>query len=154
MSDRQDSESNARASAPVGIRPVSAERRRQRPIVWASPGRFDLKIGDRVSVLVPCYEWLGEVVVPPDRLVEWPGDGPRQAPVVMRRATDDEWPEPPLTAGRRLLDSLGLPSELLARPGPGSAPGPLVARAAPSPREAAEDERGDQERRGDQRERQ
>jgi hypothetical protein len=140
-------------SAPVGIRPADAERRRTSPIVWARPGKFDLVLGDRVVVLQPCHEWLGEVVVPADRLVEWPGPGPREVPVIVRRVAEDEWPEPPVTDGRRLLDSLGLPRELLARSGPGSAPGPLVAHAAPGPREPAEDERGDQERGGDQRER-
>lgn len=137
--------------ARVGIRPASAERRRARSIVWALTGDLDLALGDRVSVLVPCYEWLGEVVVPPERLVEWPDAfATGQMPVVMRRATDDEWPAPQVTAGRRLLDSLGLPPELLARPRVGSAPSPLVSRSGSG--DPAEDERGDQERGGDQRE--
>ena len=91
----------------VGIRPVSAERRRARPIVWALTGGLDLALGDRVSVLVPCYEWLGEVVVLSNRLLEWPEL--TDLPVVMRRVADDEWPSPSVTEGRRLLESLGLP---------------------------------------------
>lgn len=123
------------------------------PILWALPGDLDLALGDRVSVLVPCHELLGEVVVPPAQIVELPDSfASGQVPVVMRRATVAEWPAPPVTAGRRLLDSLGLAPDLLARPRPGSASGPLVARAAPGPGEAAEDERSDQQRGGDQRE--
>jgi hypothetical protein len=143
--------SDRRGSAPVGIRPVDAERRRARPIVWARPGTFELALGDRVAVLQSCYEWLGEVVIPPDRLVEWPDPGPSQVPVVVRRAMDDEWPAPPLTAGRRLLDSLRVPPALLDRSRPGSAPGPLVARSTPGPGEPTQDQRSDQERGGDQR---
>ena len=140
-------------STPVGIRPADAERRRSGPIVWVQAGAFDLALGDRVAVFEACHEWLGEVVVPADRLVEWPEPDPDQAPVVARRATADEWPEPPVTDGRRLLDSLRLSLELLARSRPGSAPGPLVTHAPPGPRQATEDERDDQERGGDQRER-
>jgi hypothetical protein len=107
-----------RPGAPrVGIRPAGAERQRATPIAWALVGKLDLALGDRVSVLVPCYEWDGEVVVPPDRLVEWPASfATGQVPVVMRRVADDDWPDPPVTEGRRLLDSLGLPPDVLPRP--------------------------------------
>ena len=146
MTDQSD-------SALVGVRPADADRRRANPIVWAVSGALDgLAFGDRVTVLQAGHEWLGEVVVPADRLVEWPDSAPEQPPIVVRRATEDDWPEPPVTDGRRLLDSLGLPRELLVRSRPGSAPGPLVAHAAPGAREATEDDRGDQERGGDQRE--
>lgn len=136
----------------VGVRPADADQRRASPIVWAQPGALDLAFGDRVTVLQSGQEWLGEVVVPADRLVEWPRPFSDQLPIVSRRATDDDWPEPPVTDGRRLLDSLGLSRELLVRSRPGSAPGPLVAHAAPGAREATENDRGDQERGGDQRE--
>lgn len=118
---------------------------------WVQQGPFALALGDRVAVREDDGEWLGEVVVPPERVVEW--SELTDLPVIARRATDAEWPAPPVTAGRRLLDSLGLPPELLTRPRPGSAPGPLVARSASSPGDAAEDERGDQQPGGDQRER-
>ena len=88
--------------------------------------------------------------MPPERLVEWPEL--TDLPVVARRATDAEWPDAPVTDGRRLLDSLGLPPELLARRG-SLASGPFVARPSPSSGEAAEDQRGDQERGCHQRER-
>ena len=145
MTDQSD-------SALVGVRPADADQRRASPIVWALPGALDLAFGDRVAVFQTGHEWLGEVVVPADRLVEWPGPAADQPPIVVRRATEDDWPESPVTDGRRLLDSLGLPRELLVRSRPGSAPGPLVAHAAPGAREATEDDRGDQERGGDQRE--
>jgi hypothetical protein len=70
-------------------------------------------------------EWLGEVVVPPARLVEWPPDL-GGLPVIVRRASDAEWPSPPATDGRRLLDSLGLPPALLVR---GGSPSDLRARS-------------------------
>ena len=64
-------------------------------------------------------EWLGEVVVPPVQLIEWPpaAEWPHlgASPVVVRRAAEEEWPVPPVTAGRRLLESLALPPDLLAR---------------------------------------
>lgn len=139
--------------ARVGIRPASADARRARPIVWALPGDLDLALGDRVSVLVPCYEWLGEVVVPPERLIEWPDSfATGQIPIVTQRATDAEWPAPPVTDGRRLLDTLGLPPELLARSRVRSGSGPLIPRPLPGSGHPTEDERADQERGGDQRE--
>jgi hypothetical protein len=92
------------------VRSAPAERLR-----WVAPGRFTLAIGDRVVVVEHGREWLGEVVVPPERLVEWPEL--TDLPVVARRATDAEWPDAPVTDGRRLLDTLGLPPELLARRG-------------------------------------
>lgn len=100
--------------APVGIRPAPGspghETRRLR---WVMPGPFALAFGDRVAVCEGDREWLGEVAVPPDRLVEWPAlDG---LPVVSRRASDAEWPSAPATEGRRLLESLSLSPELLAR---------------------------------------
>ena len=134
-----------RGAAPAGIRSAVTGRLR-----WVEPGTFALAIGDRVAVREDDGEWLGEVVVPPDRLVEW--SELAGLPVVVRRAADDEWPAPPVTDGRRLLDSLGLPPELLARPRVGSAPGPLVPRLGSGPRQPTEDERADQERGGDQRE--
>ena len=83
------------------------------PILWALPGKLDdLAFGDRVSVLVPCHDILGEVVVPAGQIVEVPDSfSTGQVPIVMRRAEDDEWPAPPITEGRRLLDSLALPPD-------------------------------------------
>jgi hypothetical protein len=80
---------------------------------WVAPGQLTLAIGDRVAVVERGREWLGEVVVPPGRLVEWPAL--TNLPVVARRVADAEWPDPPVTDGRRLLDTLGLPPELLDR---------------------------------------
>ena len=145
-----------RGPAPAAVRPVIVQADAagpgtgEGPLRWVEPGAFELAIGDRVAVRSQGGEWLGEVVVPPERLVEWP-DLP-DLPVVARRATAEEWPRPPVTDGRRLLDSLGLPPELLVRRRPGSGPGPLVARLTPGPGEATEHQRGDQERGGDQRE--
>ena len=136
------------ARAPAGVRPVGGGGR----LRWVEPGAFELAIGDRVAVREDDEAWLGEVVVPPDRLVEWPAPELSRMPVVVRRAADDEWPAPPGTDGRRLLDSLGLPPDVLARPRAGSAPGPLVLHAGSGPGDPTEDERADQERGGDQRE--
>ena len=91
-------------------------------IYWKLTGDLDLALGDRVSVQTPGDEWLGEVVVPPDRLIEVPDTfATGQPPIVMRRADDGEWPDPPETEGRRLLDSLGLPPDAMGRSGGASA---------------------------------
>jgi hypothetical protein len=139
--------------APAGVRPVISAAEGSGPgrLRWVSPGPFELAIGDRVAVRENDAEWLGEVVVPPERLVEWPDL--TDLPVVVRRVADTEWPTPPVTDGRRLLESLALSPELLARRQPGSVSGPLVARPGSGPGDATEDERGDQEHGGDQRER-
>jgi hypothetical protein len=110
--------------APAGIRPapgsplgaVGAAGR----LRWVDPGDLALAPGDRVAILQDGQEWLGEVVVPPERLVEW--DDLEGLPVVSRPVPDTEWPSAPPTDGRRLLDSLGLPPELLERTRPPSAP--------------------------------
>jgi hypothetical protein len=106
--------------APVGVRPApGAAADGARRLRWVASGSFALAPGDRVAVLEGDTEWLGEVAVPPERLVEWPAlDG---LPVVTRRLTDAEWPGAPVTDGHRLLVSLGLPSEVLARGGAASA---------------------------------
>jgi hypothetical protein len=113
--------------APAGVRPApgshggTAGRLR-----WVATGGLPLALGDRVAVLDDGREWLGEVVVPPDRLVEWME--PEGLPVVGRRVPDAEWPTTPATDGRRLLESLGLPPEradLLARARPASSSGAL-----------------------------
>ena len=143
--------------APVGVRPAGAASVGMGDGVvpgrlrWVVPGRFDLVAGDRVAVREGTLEWLGEVVVPAGQLVEWPDLGARPVPVVARRASDGEWPSPPPTEGRRLLESLDLPEHLLRRPASASPPGPLVLGSG-SAREAAEDQRGDQQRGGEQRE--
>jgi hypothetical protein len=116
---------------------------------WVEPGSFELHLGDRVAVRAHDGEWLGEVVVPPQRLVEWTEQA--DLPVVVRRVADAEWPAPPVTDGRRLLDSLGLAPDLLARPRPGSASAPLVLGTGSGPGHPTEDERGDQQRGGQQR---
>ncbi|MCC6176481.1 MAG: hypothetical protein IT305_14335 [Chloroflexi bacterium] len=54
--------------------------------------------------------WLGEVVVAPSDVVEWPPDLGDETPraVVERVARPEEWPAAPETAGLRLLRALGL----------------------------------------------
>jgi hypothetical protein len=113
-------------AVPAGVRPApGSPGDAARRLRWVAPGAFTLALGDRVAVREGDLEWLGEVAVLPERLVEWPAlDG---LPVVTRRATDAEWPILPATDGRRLLESLGLPPALLVRGGPSSARG---ARAA------------------------
>jgi hypothetical protein len=64
-----------------------------------------------VAVFEDGSEWLGEVTVAPERLLEWPDDL-GALPVVSRRAGPAEWPDRAPTAGRRLLESLALPAEL------------------------------------------
>ena len=105
------------ATAPVGVRRVTvtpggeASPFRVERLNWADPGPFALQVGDRVVVQDGAEAWAGEVVIPASQVLEWTGDAGR--PIVVRRATDAEWPDPPRTDGRRLLDSLGLPPELL-----------------------------------------
>lgn len=111
--------------APAGVRPAPGHRAEgtvhagTRSLCWVQPGPFALEQGDRVVVREGDAEWVGEVVVPPNRLIEWPMPGewphPAARPVIVRRAADEAWPVPPVTAGRRLLESLALPPELLAR---------------------------------------
>lgn len=84
---------------------------------WVAAGPFELAPGDRVAVRENDREWLGEVVVPPERLVEWLEQ--TELPVAERRVADAEWPNPPVTEGRRLLESLNLAPKLLARWRPG-----------------------------------
>jgi hypothetical protein len=101
------------AVAPVGVRPASGSAGGNRgPLRWVEPGAFTLAHGDRVLVREGGAEWLAEVVVAPERLVEWPDLTP--LPTVVRRALPAEWPEAAPTDGRRLLESLGLPPELLS----------------------------------------
>ena len=105
------------ATAPAGVRRViltpagEASPFRIERLCWADPGPFALRAGDRVVVQDGADAWAGEVVIPASQVLEWSDDAGR--PVVVRRATDAEWPDPPPGAGRRLLDSLGLPPELL-----------------------------------------
>jgi hypothetical protein len=105
------------ATAPVGVRRViltaagEASPFRVERLCWADPGPIALQMGDRVVVQDGVDVWAGEVVIPASQVLEWPDDAGR--PTVVRRATDAEWPDPPPAAGRRLLDSLGLPPELL-----------------------------------------
>jgi hypothetical protein len=107
--------------APAGVRPAHASTDTGAThLRWVEPGSFTLSLGDRVAVLEAGAEWLGEVVVPPERLVEWPEL--ERLPVVTRRVLDAEWPSAPAGDGRRLLESLPLPPELLARARPGSGP--------------------------------
>ena len=119
---------------------------------WVSSGPFELAFGDRVAVRERDGEWLGEVVVPSARLVEWPVQ--EGLPVVSRRVPDDEWPGPPSTTGSALLESLALPPELLAWQWPGAATrsaglSPTAASddedALAAARGPVEDERADQE---------
>jgi len=106
--------------APAGVRPALAESgARASRLRWVEPGPFALAMGDRVAVREGDAEWLGEVVVPPERLMEWPEL--ETLPVVSRRVPDAEWPAAPAGDGRRLLESLALPPELLARTPPASA---------------------------------
>jgi hypothetical protein len=135
--------------APVGVRPspgsLEGDAGRLR---WVDPGSLTLSFGDRVAVGDGAgdggREWLGEVVIPPERLVEWPANL-SGLPVVVRRASDAEWPSLPTTDGRRLLDSLGLPSALLVRGGPPSALGPRSANPGRGAGVPAQHERADQQ---------
>jgi len=125
--------------APVGVRPASGtpdtEPTRLR---WVASGPFVLALGDRVAVQEDDLEWLGVVTVPAERLVEWPAlDG---LPMVTRRVSDAEWPSAPATDGRRLLESLGLPSALLARDGPSSARGAGAAGPSGGPGDSTQHE--------------
>lgn len=120
-------------SAPAGVRPTDGT-----PLRWVQPGLFALQYGDRVVVHDGDADWLGVVVIPPEQLLEW--TDPASLPVVARLAEDADWPAAPVRAGRRLLESLALAPELLARTVPGSASGPLVADACASPREPAQHE--------------
>ncbi len=105
------------ATAPVGVRRViltpagEASPFRVERLCWADPGPFALHLGDRVVVQDGADTWAGEVVIPASRVLEWSDDAAR--PFVVRHASDAECPDPPPAAGRRLLDSLGLPPELL-----------------------------------------
>ena len=124
--------------APVGVRPApGAPGHETRRLRWVMPGSFAVAPGDRVAVREGDAEWLGEVMVPPERLVEWPALG--RLPEIARRATDAEWPSAPATDGRRLLASLGLPSGLLAR-GPSSARGGRAAGSSGGAGESAQHE--------------
>jgi hypothetical protein len=105
-------------AAPAGVRPVSgnvgnaASSPGSSRLRWVDPGPFALAHGDRVVVLEDGSEWLGEVTLAPERLVAWPDDL-SALPVIARRASAAEWPDRPVTDGRRLLESLALPPELL-----------------------------------------
>jgi hypothetical protein len=105
------------ATAPVGVRRVTvtpageASPFRVARLYWADPGPFALEVGDRVVVQDGADVWAGEVVIPGSRVLEWTDDA--GLAVVVRRASAAQWPDPPQTEGRRLLDSLGLPPELL-----------------------------------------
>jgi hypothetical protein len=127
--------------APAGIRPAPGSRPDgSERLRWVDPGPLTLTFGDRVVVRdAGGSEWLGEVAVPPARLVEWPADLDR-LPVVTRRASDTEWPSPPTTEGRRLLDSLGLPPALLVRGGSASDLRVRPTSSSGGPREPAQDE--------------
>lgn len=129
----------ASAGAPVGVRAaVATTPGSARPLRWVRPGGFDLAVGDRVAVREAAteaapdetpeelgdraedgrVEWLGTVVIPTVQLLEWPSPDVVAAwPVVVRRATADEWPASTVTDGSRLLESLELPRTQLQRPG-------------------------------------
>ena len=57
---------------------VSGQTSGVRRLRWVEPGWFTWRLGTAFAVRAHDGEWLGEVVVPPDRLVEWPGP-PRPA---------------------------------------------------------------------------
>jgi hypothetical protein len=125
---------------------------------WVWPGPFELAFGDRVAVRERDDEWLGEVVLPAARLVEWPEQA--DLPEVSRRVPDAEWPSPPPTDGRQLLESLELPAALLAWQWPGASARPMAnapseASSAsgdvlPETGSATQHERADQESAGEQ----
>lgn len=101
--------------APVGVRPApGGAGGSQDRVRWVEPGRFVLAQGDRVLVQEHGAEWLAEVVVAPERLVEWPELA--SLPTILRRALPAEWPAAAPTDGRRLLESLGLPPDVLSPP--------------------------------------
>jgi hypothetical protein len=124
-------------TAPAGVRRVAQESGiRSGRLCWVVPGSFELAVGDRVAVRDGAEEWLGEVTVPPERLVEWPELG--ALPVITRRVSAAEWPSATIGDGCRLLESLGLSPELLARRQPRSASGLASPELGAS--EAAKDE--------------
>jgi hypothetical protein len=102
-------------AAPVGVRPApdggGGSPRRLR---WVEAGPLTLSQGEQVAGREDGGEWLAEVVVPAESLVEWPAL--TDLPVVTRRVAAAEWPGIQVTDGRRLLESLALPPGLLARP--------------------------------------
>jgi hypothetical protein len=135
--------------APAGVRRVEGETGiRASRLSWVEAGPFELAPGDRVAVRENGDEWLAEVVVPPAHLVEWDTLG--DLPVIARRVPASEWPSGPIRDGRRLLESLALPPELLTRRQPGSAPGLLASGSGPS--EPTQHQRSDQQQGGDHRE--
>jgi hypothetical protein len=122
---------------PIGVRPADLANGRLR---WVRPAGFVLSVSDRVVVGEDGADWYGELLVASDRLVEWVSqDG---LPVVTRLADPGSWPARPIRAGRQLLESLGLPPELIDAGAARLAAG--VAGSGPEAVEAAEDERGDQ----------
>jgi hypothetical protein len=122
-SDSGTSTGAASAGAPVGVRAaIAATSGTARPLRWVQPGAYALTLGDRVAVRDAegdsSTEWLGTVVIPSAQLLEWPAPEVISGwPVVVRRATADEWPAGTVTDGSRLLESLGLPPSRLRRPG-------------------------------------
>src|SRR5688572_3299370 len=56
---------------PQGLRPGGVRSPVPGHLRWVETGPFELHLGDRVAVREHDGEWLGEVVVPPERLVEW-----------------------------------------------------------------------------------
>jgi hypothetical protein len=101
------------STLPVGVRAVTGDRAGR--LTWAETGTVDtthLTVGSRVLVRDGEQELLAEVIVVPGQLLESPPLA--DLPSIVRVATDaDAWPTMPDRAGRALLDSLGLPPELL-----------------------------------------
>jgi hypothetical protein len=101
------------SSTLVGVRAVTGDRAGR--LTWVSVTEYrggQLAPGARVVVRDGEQMWLGEVLVPSERLLESPSL--TDLPVIARLAdASDTWPAVPDRAGRTLLDSLRLPPELL-----------------------------------------
>jgi hypothetical protein len=100
---------------PVGVRAVTGER--QGRLCWVSAEALDaddghaLRRGSRVVVRAAGAEWLGEVVVPSQQVLE--SLPLADLPYIVRLVTEaDSWPGVPDRAGRALLESLGLAPDL------------------------------------------
>lgn len=93
----------ASVRAPVGVRPAGHGHLR-----WVAASSLELTPGDRVAVRDGNGEWPGEVVVPSDRILEWPSTS--NLPEVVRLLRPDEWPAEPARAGHQLYASLDLPT--------------------------------------------
>ena len=105
MSDTSPEQPAAMTGRPVGVRAAGQPGAALR---WADPGDLALDVGDRVVLRDQDREWLAEVTVSADRIVEVPPLD--NVPRVVRLADPAEWPATTPRAGLALLRSLDLPA--------------------------------------------